>query len=282
MSWQAVARKDFRDAIRWRPFRAISVFFVPLALVVAGAYGLFSEEFGVGAASPRGLVFVLADVISMFVSLTAIFICFKAIAGERQSGSIKLLLSLPHTRGEVMLGKIVGRTGVLAVPIIGSLLAGIVLGSALLGDVAPVATLVLLVVGLFFALTFVSAMIGFSAMTGSTKKAVVLTGGFDVVTELLWDVVAKTLVFVVSGFSLPPPADWPAWVYPIMLIPPTRAFTATLKAAIPGSSFAPGGMPEASTFDAVFVSPWMGLVVLVLWLVVPVAIGFRVFQRADL
>ena len=65
-------------------------------------------------------------------------------------------------------------------------------------------------------------------------------------------------------------------------MPPTRAFTATLKAAITGSSFAPGEMSEASTFDTVFVSPWMGLVVLVLWLVVPVTIGFGVFQRADL
>ena len=282
MSWQAVARKDFRDAIRSRAFWAISALFVLLALLVAGAYGFFPEELG-GDPSPRGLAFFLANVISTFVAITAILICYKSVAGERETGSIKLLLSLPHSRREVIAGKVLGRTAVLAVPVIGALLAGVVLGSVLIGAVNPVATALLLVVALFFALTFVSAMVGFSAMTGSSAKAAALTVGVFFVFELLWDVVTIALVFVASGFTLPSPANYPAWIYPIMQIPPTSAFLSTLNAVVPGESMGIGaGGVDASAFDAIFASPWIGAVVLLIWLVVPVAVGTSLFQRADL
>lgn len=281
MSWRAVARKDFRDAIRSRAFWAISALFVLLALLVAGAYGLFPEELG-GDPSPRGLVFFLANVVSSFVAITAILICYKSVAGERENGSVKLLLSLPHTRREVVLGKVVGRTAVLAVPTIGALLLGTVLGSALIGAVDPVATALLLLVALLFALTFVSAMVGFSAMTGSSTKAAALTVGAFFVFELLWDVVTVAVLFVATGFSLPTPANYPAWIYPLMQVPPTSAFISTLNAVIPGGTFNVGGTPAAEGFDAVYASPWIGLLVLLVWLVVPVAVGSRLFQRADL
>ena len=281
MSWQAVARKDFQDAIRSRAFWAISALFVLLALVVSGAYGYFPDAFG-GDASPRGLAFFLANVISTFVAITAILICYKSVAGERENGSIKLLLSLPHTRGEVILGKIAGRTAVLTVPTVGALLLGTVLGSALLGAVDPVATALLLLVAVAFALTFVSAMVGFSAMTGSTTKAAALTVGVFFVFELFWDVVTIAIVFVTSGFELPSPAAYPAWIYPIMQIPPTSAFLSTLNAVVPGGTITAGGMPNASAFEAIYASPWIGVVVLAVWLVVPAIVGYRRFQATDL
>ena len=280
MSWQAVARKDFQDAIRSRSFLVISVLFGLLALGVAISYGVFTDVFG-GERTVAGLVFLLANAISLFIVITAILVCYKSVAGERESGSIKLLLSLPHSRRDVIVGKIAGRTGVLAVPTIGGLLLGVVVGSALIGQVDPVATALLLVVGLFFALTFVSAMVGLSAMTGSSSKAAALTLGVFFVFELLWDVVTLVLVFVASGFTLPSPASYPAWIYPIMQVPPTSAFLSTLNAVIPGGTTTPGAI-DPNAFEAFYASPWIGLVVLLVWLTIPALVGTRMFAREDL
>lgn len=281
MSTLAVARKDFRDAIRSRALWAVSVLFVLLSLVVAVAYGAFPDQLGIGDPTPTGLAFFLANAIGTFIAITAILIGYKSIAGEREQGSIKLLLSLPHTRRDVVFGKVLGRTAVLAVPVVGALLVGTVVGSALIGQFGVVPTVALLVVAALFTLTYVALVVGLSATTGSTTRASALTIGFFFVFELLWDAVVVVLVFVGNGFVLPNPANFPAWVYPLNQIPPTSAFLTTLTAVTPGAGSGLGGQAGTSV-DAFYTSPWIAVVALAVWLIVPLAIGYWRFENADL
>jgi ABC-2 type transport system permease protein len=46
------------------------------------------------------------------------FVGFGAITKERETGSLKLLLSLPHSRQDVVVGKVVGRMVVVGVPLV--------------------------------------------------------------------------------------------------------------------------------------------------------------------
>jgi len=55
---------------------------------------------------------------SFFVPMLGLAISYAAIAGERDSGSIKLLLSLPNSRRDVILGKFIGRCAVLTIAIL--------------------------------------------------------------------------------------------------------------------------------------------------------------------
>ncbi|PSQ41205.1 ABC transporter, partial [Halobacteriales archaeon SW_5_68_122] len=98
MSVLAVAEKDFRDAVRSRLMIGVAVLFVAftgggIALIVA----FTPEEIGIGGAieAVRQLIFGSS---ALFVPIVALGIGFKSIAGERQSGSLKLLLSLPNSR----------------------------------------------------------------------------------------------------------------------------------------------------------------------------------------
>ncbi|QGN07316.1 ABC transporter [Halorhabdus sp. CBA1104] len=109
MSTLAVAKKDFRDALRSRALWGLSALFVLLSVLIAYAFGEFTTEMGVEEQTAEGLAYFLASQIGLFVSVTAIVIAYKAIAGERESGSIKILLSLPHTRRDVLAGKVLGR-----------------------------------------------------------------------------------------------------------------------------------------------------------------------------
>jgi ABC-2 type transport system permease protein len=195
---------------------------------------------------------------------------------------MKVLLSLPHTRSDVVIGKVLGRTAVLAVPILVALVVGMGLGAVLLGEVAAMATVLFGVLGLVFTLTYASIVVGISATTGSTSKAAALSIGFLVVFEFLWDVVVLGLVFVTSRFELPS-GGFPDWVFLVTQVPPSNAFVTGLTALVPDAPVAAAGSgPSAGQVDPFFGTPWVGVVVLVLWTVVPIVLGYWRFQGADL
>lgn len=172
MTWLAIAKKDFRDAVQSRALWALVAGFVLLSLVSTYAYVQVPELFGEPTgATFAGLVFFTVGLTGLFVPLAAIVVCYKSLAGERELGSIKLLLSLPTNRLNVFTGKVVGRAAVLVFGLGIGLLVGLGFGSVLLGTVALGAMLVFVLVTLGFAAIYAEVMVGLSATTGSTSRA---------------------------------------------------------------------------------------------------------------
>jgi ABC-2 type transport system permease protein len=285
MSTLAVAKKDFNDAIRSRGLWALSVLFFLLVTAVAVAYAQVDELAG-GDPSATGLIFFVASTVGTYVALAALLACFKAVAGERETGTIKILLSLPHSRRDVVLGKLLGRTAVLAIPVVGTFVVGVAIGGALMGAFDTTATVLLAAMTLLFAATYASVYVGISALSDSDTRVTLLAVGFFVVFEMLWSVVGLVLLFVANGLSMPS-APFPAWYWLLNRVPPSAAFTTSLEAVIPGAGEvamggAGAGGGSAAQFDAMFANPWLGLAILAFWAVVPLAIGYRRFKHADL
>jgi len=283
MSWRVVARKDFQDAVRSRALWALSGVFLLLTVGLAVLYATLPVIAG-GNPTALGLIFFLAGIIGTFVSIAAILAGYKAVAGERERGTIKITLSLPHTRRDVILGKLLGRTAVLALPVVGALVAGTVVGGVLVGDVAPVATVLLGLVALLFTLAYAGIVVGLSATTGSTTRAAALAIGFFLVVELFWDVVVLALAFVTNGFALPAsPTAFPDWLYLVQQVPPSSSFMTSLAAVLPDAPAAAAGAGQAAgQVTAFYATPWVGVVALAVWVVVPIAIGYYRFDAADL
>lgn len=285
MSTLAVAKKDFRDAVRSRGLWALTALFFVLVVGVAVAYAQLDSLSG-GNPTAQGLIFFVASSVGTYVALAALLACFKSIVGERDSGTIKVLLSLPHSRRDVVLGKLLGRSAVLAIPVVATFVVGVAIGGALLGDFAPVATVVLAGMAVFFAVAYASIYVGISATSESDTRVTLLAVGFFVVFEFLWGIVTLVLLVVTNGFEMPT-GDLPSWYFLVNQIPPSSAFVTSLEAVIPGAgarAIQGSGAPTASAgqFDAFFATPWLGVVVLVLWAVVPILLGYRRFARADL
>ncbi|QSG06184.1 ABC transporter permease subunit [Halapricum desulfuricans] len=283
MSWVAVARKDFRDAIRSRMFLALAVVFGLFAVAIGGAYGYF-DVFRDAGATNQGLILVsfVATPVSLFVTLTAVIIAHKAVVGERANGSLKILLSLPHTRLDVIVGKIVGRSLVLAVPALLSLVVGVGVGAALIGDLAPLPLLALLGAMVVLIVTYVSLMVGLSSMTSSTSLATAGAVGYFVVFELLWGTIGQ-VVLLVRDYN---PLDPPNWYFFYQNVPPGSAFNMVLGEVLSSLAEAEQTVTEVAAigqgYDAAYASPWVAAVILLLWLVVPAAIGYWRFSNADL
>lgn len=287
MRYLTIAKKDFRDASQSRALWVLVGVFAVLMLIVAYAVIEAPEVIGVpGEVGFDDLLFFTAAFVALFVPLAAIIVCYKSLAGERELGSIKIMMSLPTTRRDVFVGKVLGRAAVITTALAVAMLVGLAFGSALLGTVDVAAVLVFLLFTVFFAVVYTGIIVSLSASTGSTVRATTYALGFFAVFELLWDVIPIALVYVLEGFELP--ATPPDWAVTLIMVSPATAYFSTISAFVPGLG---ADEPESGDVgvefgvafgDAFYAQPEMGLVFLLVWLVVPLAIGYYRFERADL
>ncbi|MFC7156574.1 ABC transporter permease subunit [Halomarina halobia] len=277
MSWTAVARKDFHDSARSKWLWGLSALFVLFAAGVAYFYSNIATP-GSGA-EVLGLLGFLLLPTGLLVPIIGLMISYKAIVGERESGSLKLLLSLPHTRSEMILGKFVGRTLSVVVAIAVGFAVAAAVVVAEYGSLEPGAYGLFVLLTMFFALVYIGIGIGFSSFMSSTSKALAGAVGLFVVLEFLWDVVPLVLLYVINGFTLtprtPPSETIQNLVTFVSTLSPSAAYGNAARALIPG-------LETGATDVPFYLQEWFGLVVLVCWLVVPLALGFAQFNRADL
>lgn len=123
----AIARKEFRDRLRSRWALTVAGVFTAFALSIA-YFGAAQQ----GAVGFRGIELTIASLVSLAIylmPLIALILGYDALVGERERGSLDLLLSLPITRFELLLGKYLGLTAALALAtLLGFGLVGIAIG----------------------------------------------------------------------------------------------------------------------------------------------------------
>ena len=264
MSWSVVARKDFADARRslalWALVGIVVVFMAWMAILYRYLPMLGPEG---EQASATGLLVFLAAPAGLFISIGAIVIASRSIIAEREVGSAKLLLSLPHSRRDIVLGKVLGRTGVvvgLAVGFVATLAVLVALYDAVnLVDYAHFG----LATGLF-ALAYVALMVGVSTGASATARATAYALSLLVLQEFLWDNVPLAALYITSGFPMPAPsATMPAWIVFLYLLPPSQELINVLTLVIPGAvSLDAVGIPAID--GSFYLSGWFSLFLLVL------------------
>ncbi|MDZ7702215.1 MAG: ABC transporter permease subunit [Halobacteriales archaeon] len=198
MTWLVVARKEFADAVRarvlWGIVAVIGVLAGGLAVVTRFLPGIEPNSLtALGAAS---------EFAAILVPILSLVAAYLAVAGERESGSVKVLLGLPPSRGEVLLGKFVGRSGVVAVGLaLGFAVAGAATAAAYGGlPLTKFVGLTALTVALGVA--FVGIAVGISAATATRSRAMSLSIAVYLVFVLLWDLLPQG--------ALPPSQRLPA------------------------------------------------------------------------
>ena len=268
MTWAVVARKDFNDARRSRSLWGLSAAFLVLALLFAGLYAFVPEFTADEEVSTLGLMTFLSAPVALFVAVASLVVAYKSIAGEAETGSGKLLLSLPHTRRDIVLGKVVGRSLVLAIPVLVGLVA--MLAVVFVGEVAFSVTDYVLfgLVTMLFVLVYMAFYVGISASTTSTARAATLSV-LALVPIGAW--------FVANGFVVPPGlfsgAAMPDWVAFLANMPPSSAYMNAVAGVLTGSMAGSGPW---------YLSQWFSLVVLAIWGLVPIVLGYLRYNRADL
>ncbi|SDK97796.1 ABC transporter permease [Natronorubrum texcoconense] len=283
MSAITVAKKDFADAARSRKLMGLTAVFALFTLggafLASWAGDLFAELEGEGAESTLDLVFALQTPAGYLVPIIALVIGYAAIAGERESGSLKFLLGLPHTRRDVVIGKILGRSAVVAVSILVGFLVGLIGLFVFVGSVSIVDYLLFTVVTILFGFVYVCIAVGLSSMTGSTTRAAAGAFGLIVFFWFIWSFLAMGLLYLVEGSLWMD--DHPDWYVSLLSLSPDAAYGSAIAAV-----FGEGQFTIATAYGVenppLLAEPWFGFVVLAVWALVPLGIGLWQFGRADL
>jgi ABC-2 type transport system permease protein len=274
MTWSAVARKDFEDAIRSRWVAGLSVLFV---LLVAGAAYLVRPAPGEQFSSNAVLnsIFISDALVTTLVPLIALIVAYNAVVGERESGSLKLLLSLPHSRADVVFGKVIGRSGAIAAPIaVGFLLPALVflVVPSVTFDAASYLGYTLLTA--ILGVAFVSIAVGFSTAASSSRRAIAGAVGIYFLFVPLWGAVQFPLRFYFGAGGGPSwlPLTGQEVLRMLRLINPTGSFKIVSNAFLQGALFTQGDVNMQVSAS----------LMLLVWVLVPPLLGLLWFREADL
>ncbi|AGB38298.1 ABC transporter permease subunit [Natronococcus occultus] len=283
-----VARKEFADAVRSRALWVATVIFLGMIALTQAIVVTVVED-----PDPKlAARFLEGPATEIVLPMLGLLLGYQAIVGERESGNLRFLLGLPHSRRDVILGKFLGRTAVLSVAILGGFLTAVGLIVATVGvpPLVPIAAYVLFV--LLSAAAIVAIAIAISAIVDTRTRAIsVAVGGFLLAT-VLWSYVIDGIHYVVTREF--PGADPPTWLAVVDHLNPLTVLGTSADVLLPeasqiaitvtedGASATQAEQTPSGATDALVHEPAFLAAVLVLWTVVPLAVGYLRFRSADL
>jgi len=108
----AIAEKEIKDGLRNRWLLSITLIFTLLAVGISwfGSAAVGSIGFG----SIANTIVSLSSLNVFLMPLIALLLAYNAIVGEDEDGTLLLLLSYPLSKAELLFGKLLGHTGILA------------------------------------------------------------------------------------------------------------------------------------------------------------------------
>ncbi|ELZ43191.1 copper ABC transporter permease [Halorubrum coriense DSM 10284] len=266
MSVRTVARKDLADAGRSKALWAVTL---AVVLFTAGITAAAAVTVGEPAAVLFGQVF---QIITVALPIIALFVAKGAITGERESGSLRVLLSLPPSRRDILIGKLIGRMALMVIAtLIGAVATGFVM-ITLLGDGLALLVPFMLFLALM-GMAFVGIGVGISASSASDGRATAFAVGAYLVLVAMWSLIFRVIQVGAVELGLIEAGSQPAWLQFISLFPPNRAASAAFEAVRSGG--------QIFATDP-FASVWFPTLILLAWIVVPALGGYLRFRDADI
>lgn len=272
MSWRAIAHKDVRDAGRsrtiWLLFAGLSALFVGFAAL----HTHFGEDDFVSFLAG------LAGLIGSTLPILGILLGYKSISDDRESGSLQLTLSFPHSRRDLVVGTVVGRSVVLLAPtLVGLTIAGVT-GVFLYGTEGALLYPWFLVATALYGVAFVAVAVGLSLSTTVDRRITYGALGSYLLLVQLWDNLHSLTLLILHRFESGVLSNIPDWALLARLAKPSESYYRLVRAGF--------DVGQASVYvgpDAPFyVGWWAALLLLVAWIAVPLALGYRRFAAADL
>lgn len=273
---RTIARADVADAARskllWGTAALLLVVSVPGYLSIAG--DLLEQPV-------RGVRF-FPQALANYVAPVALIAAHRAVVGERESGTLRLLFGHPVTRRDVVVGKFLGRAalvgGVLSLACAGLGVATLVHYGTL--PILPFLAMTAYIV--CYGVVWTAIVVGISAAVSTRFRAIaaglalfMVFGPFQI-----WNGVVVPLFALLFTGSTSTDIDqldpnmWPVWYEYVMRLNPIENFVQSRYAVI---SLVDAG--SSVTDPAMFL---FGVLVMLLWAAISLAGGYWRFQRSDL
>jgi len=267
MTWETIARRDFEMAAGAGSRKlllgltGLSVLLAAYIYPIIGVEPITTARFG-------GFV---TDWLTTVLPFVGVLLGYGAVVNERESGALRLSLSLPNSRLDVLLGKFCSRAG---------LLTGVLLVSLAGAGILVVYPFGELVIGRFLAFVFLTTLFGSiwcglglatSLVVATRRRALVLSFTLVFLSVVVWGAVETALraglnaAGVIDG-DLPGPAKF------FFGLEPGHVFQRVVSGLVTGVGAADGPW---------YLNEWVALVLLVLWSVGPLGLAYASFARRD-
>jgi ABC-type transport system involved in multi-copper enzyme maturation permease subunit len=207
---------------------------------------------------------------------------FGTIAGERESGSLALLMAQPVRRSNILLGKWLGLFGVLATAVLlGFGLGGLFVllrTDALAGDYGTLALFILET--LAWGAAWISVTVFLSSWFNRRGTAIAGSiGAWFFFSTLIWTLLTAIVVVLVFRSSVTAGVHAPRWLVVTQWLNPNTAYEGLATATIPGFTSVVAASTRALLGD-VF-QPLSFGIALAAWVVVPFWGAYALFERKD-
>lgn len=277
MNVVAVAVKDVRDVRRSRLLWGATV-------LLTAFFALFlASDSGTGELPAILALQNLLNATAYVLPLIAIFVGTLAIAGERESGSIKYLLGLPNSRGTVLLGTLLGRAVVALVAVGVALLVGAAVLLLAYSTIPVRDFLAFSAMTLSLALVYVAVAVGVSAACATRGRATAGTVGIYFLLNVLWrvppiDPRVGVAYLTETVLGMAPRPNLYEFAFHLS---PSFAYRQATTEFLGVHVIDVSAGETAGNVPAYLTGEFM-LVVLAAWIVVPLGIGYLRFRNAEI
>lgn len=288
MSALPVARTEFRRHIRGKTPWIIGILFVLVSRVPTSPKPPVVQALG-----PAVSLVHAQTAVAIVVPITVAALGYRAIIGERESGTIRILAGTTVSRTDLVLGKSLAYTAALAVPLLVGTLLVVGFDASQYGVLSASLLAGFLVLTLGYILVCVTIVVALSTIVSSTTRAAVAVFVFAILGAVFWsDITAPVLWQLGTGA---PPGN---------TMHHAQRFTFVKRLSVTGSYYvltnwlfgAPIGAGSAAlqvsdalaqpsgtaTAYPVYLAPWIALLQLFAWPAVTLLVGLVTFRRGDL
>ena len=282
MTWVHVARKDFEDASRSLLLWALTGL---LILLVAGLSTIpyLLADGGTTPEFQAGLAFLFSP-IGLLIPIIGLVVGYRSIVSERESGTIRFLLGLPNTRRDVLVGKVLGRAGVVGVPTVIGFAVGALVLVFLYDGFQASAYIGVFLFSLVMGLVYVAIAVGISASVSTRAKALGVVISFYAIFDYLWGMFPMAIYWLLEN-ELPVFDSLPAWYLLLERLSPSEALNVIALTLVDFAGTDDFDLTAAGRVAGevpFYLENWFAWVIVGLWVVVPLGIGYLRFSRASL
>lgn len=268
MTWRVIARQDASLTAGARSVKAVLGVLSAGVVLAAYVYPILGDQPITTARFP-GFV---SGVLTTLVPLVGIVLGYNAVVSEQASGALALRLSLPHSRRDLLVGKYLARTGLLAAALVASLAVAGVLVVYPFGDLELPGFLAFVLLTVAFGAVWTGLGFAVSLAVATKQRARLLGFGLFLLFAVAWESAVAAVEFALNTAgllegALPEPAQF------VVDLRPGRLFERLT------AGFVDPSVPVAGPW---YLSEWVALALFALWLVVPLGLAARRFEGRDL
>ncbi|MBS7640510.1 MAG: ABC transporter permease subunit [Candidatus Bathyarchaeia archaeon] len=212
-SVSVIASKEFSDIIRSKRFIILlSIFALLMIAAVASTYISATQGIAAPTAMPRGfLLSVASNLTSMmayFAPILGIVLGVDAVSGEREKGTLKMVLAQPVFRDTFINGKFLGTVAAISLAVCIAFLVNvggsiIALGITPTGDDAA-RLFLFLIISIIYAVAYYGIAILISTVSKKTTVSVIASIMIWAVFTFILPIIATMVVFSITPIRIQP------------------------------------------------------------------------------